>query len=285
MRMYRGLAVLAASLVVLTGCAGSTEQVAGDGYVNPPGPGRTSNGDREGGDGRGGNAGNHTLTQQSFAAAVTKAQLKQQTAHITADVSAAGAQMTMTGDVRVGDSPADYAADITMSAPSLGDGLRMVIVDQVLYLDMGEATAGKYVRLDLTDTSSPLAQMMSQVLRSADPSGSIAGMRNSITDFEKVGTERVDGVQTTQYRVEVDSRKALAAQGMADLPGVDQLPDTLTYDMWIGADDLIRRMSFAMGMTMTMTMDITQWGEPVRVTAPPPGQITKTDPFAGMPAG
>jgi hypothetical protein len=276
MKIRRSLAALAAApLLVLAGCGGdSTSDITDDRATTPASsPSSTAE-----------NAG--ALTEETFASAVTEAQLRAKTVHMSGQISASGQQMTLEGDFEAGDTVADSAMDMTMSAPSLGD-VRMVLVDEVLYLNLGQQTQGKFVKVDLSDTSSPMGQMMSQLLSSADPSASLKAMERGMTSFEQVGEEQIEGVATTKYRVEVDLQQVLAAQGMGDLPGgaTAQLPKTVTYDIWVGDDDLIRRMSFTLGAAMAMTMDLTEWGEPVDISAPPRNQISKTDPFAGMPAG
>lgn len=288
MRARRSMAALAAApLFLLAACGGGASDVVDDTGSTTAG-GYDSGGD-SGGDfgGTSGGTSGGELTAETFAAAVTDAQLQARTAHVSADVTAAGQQMTLEGDVQVGESLTDYGADLTMSSASMGDDLRMVIVDETLYLNLGQLTQGKFAKIDFGDTGSPMGQMMSQLMSSADPSASLKAMQEGLTGFEKVGTEQVDGVDTTHYRVEVDTRKVLEAQGMgdyADLAGA-QLPETLSYDLWIGDDNLMRRMSFSIGDAMSMTMNLTAWGEPVEISAPPPSQVSKRDPFAGMPTG
>jgi hypothetical protein len=278
MKIRRGLAALAAApLIIVAGCSSdSTSDLAGDPDPTSPAdsPSRTP---EQGG----------ALTQEAFFGAVTQAQLRAQTAHVSAEMSASGQRMTLEGDIKAGESRADSAMDITMSAPTLGEGLRMVLADEVMYLNLGQLTQGKFARVDLSDTSTPLGQLMAQLAGSADPSASLKAMERGITSFEATGEEQVDGVATTRYRVEVDLQEVLAAQGMANLPGAAtaQLPKTVGYDIWVGEDDLIRRMSFSLGDAMTMTMDFTEWGEPVDISAPPRNQISKSDPFAGLGSG
>lgn len=224
------------------------------------------------------------LTQETFAAAVTDAQHQAKTAHVSGSVTAAGQNVTMDGDISVGESADEYATNLTMSAPALGGALRMILVDQALYLNLGSMTHGKYAKLDLSDTNSPAGQLMSQLLAAADPAKSLVAMTEGVVSFEAVGTSQLDGVNTTQYRVQVDTAKAVSALGLGDAPssGVGALPKMLSYDIWVGDDHLMRRMSFSVGSTLSMTMDFTRWGEPVHVEAPPPGQVLKRSPFAAL---
>lgn len=272
MTIRRSLAALAAApLLILAACGGdSTSDLTGASDATSPTP-----------------SDDGALTEETFYSAVTQAQLRAQTVHMSAEMAVGGQQMTIEGDLETGDTLADSAMDMTMSAPALGEGLRIVLVDEVMYLNLGQMTQGKFAKVDLGDTSTPMGQMMSQLAGSADPSAAMKAMERGITSFEQVGKEQIDGVDTCRYNVEVDLKEVLAAQGMSDLPGAAtaQLPKTVTFDMWVGKDDLIRRMSFSLGEAMTITMNLTDWGEPVDITAPPRNQITKSDPFAGMPTG
>lgn len=82
-----------------------------------------------------------------------------------------------------------------------------------------------------------------------DPDAMLALLREQADEVTEVGTENIDGVATTHYRAVFDLEK-LAAQGAGDVPPAElqqllaQLGDPhLTYDIWIGADGLIRRLA------------------------------------------
>jgi len=302
MRFRTALAACAAAL--LAGCGGgSTDGSAARdltvGESTPYGPKQSKPTDEAGGggggkagggggkSGRGGDGGS-ALTKASFASAVTKAQLVARTAHLSGDISSGGLSVRLEGDVRVGEDPADYAMDLTMSSTGLSDGtIRMILVDEALYMNLGEATRDKFAKLDFANPSNPMEANFTRLLNSADPSASVDAMAESLRSFDEVGTETIDGVQTTQYRLEVDTAKLLTAQDLGDMAdaAAQTLPKTLRYHVWIDQDDLVRRMSFSMSSLMSMTMDITDWGEPVEISAPPPGQVTNQEPFAGMPTG
>jgi len=286
MKLRRSLAVLAAApLLMLAGCGGDSNDLVAE---TTPSSGPSAGDSTGAGTGDSGGDSGAALTQDTFASAVLKATRQAKTAHLSASISAAGQQLTMDGDVEVGDDPADYAADITLSVPSLGDALHMVLVDEVIYMNLGALTQDKFVKIE-SGRESPFGDL-SQLTASADPAAGIKALEDGVTAFEKRGTEQIDGVETTHYRVTVDTQRVLKAQGMADLyaggaGGGPQLPATLDYDLWIGSDNLLRRTQFAMGQDFTMLVDTTAWGESVNVSAPPLNQVSKADPFAGIPTG
>ena len=95
----------------------------------------------------------------------------------------------------------------------------------------------------------------------------------------EVGTDTIDGVEVRQYRVEIDVAAALAAVpqseldetlGDTGLPAVE-LPDTIGYDVWVTADNQLRRVSFATdigGRTIGMQLDMTTSNEPLGIELP-----------------
>ncbi len=216
------------------------------------------------------------LTQETFAEKVAAAQAEAGTSHMTMTVDAAGQKVTAEGDVRIGESPQDTAASLTMDTGELGS-MDLVLVDQVMYLNLGELTGGTFTKIDLTDRNSPLAAQYGSLLDQMDPSASIEQLRSALSGFEKSGDpEQIDGVEAQPYRLTVDTTELADAAGQ-QLGG---LPETLEYTMWVGPDDLVRRMtSTSVG---TVTIDYTKWGEDVSIEAPAAGQISDEDPFASM---
>lgn len=220
------------------------------------------------------------LTRANFASEVSQAQARAQTAHVEAKVNAQGQQMSIAGDMDM--SQKDLAFDLTMSGKAMGgSGARFILVDRVIYLKMpGLTQSDKYIKIDASKANDPLAKMFNQILSKLNPSQAFEAF-DAITKVERVGTQEVDGVQTTAYKVTVDTAKALKAQGMAGQIPTGQLPKTLTYDVWVDSANLVRRLRMDIpapggGAASAGTVDMTmsQWGEPVDIAAPPPGQTT-----------
>jgi hypothetical protein len=217
------------------------------------------------------------LTLASFSTTTSQAQVRAQTARIRAEIEMQGERAVLTGDMSIGESLAETSFEIEMSAPSVGDDVSLVLVDNTLYQKTGDRAGGRYLALDLADRSNPLGAFYTQLLGQADPAGIVRAFEDAIHDFCPVGTARLDGVSTTRYRVTADTRKVLGrllgADLMATLSGLGPLPQTLTYDVWIGDDNLPRRMTYAV-MGNTVVIDLTDWGEPVDIQAPPPSQVS-----------
>jgi hypothetical protein len=267
------VAVSAAALIVITGC-GSSADLSSDEDSS-----RSSDSV-----GTGDIAGDLTLA--SFSSSTSDAQVKAHSTHLEMKMGIQGQAMTMSGDLAIGKSLDDTALDMTMSAPGLGQNMSMILVDGVLYMSDGQGS-GKYFAIDLGGPSSPFGGLYQQLFEQANPAGITEAFEGAIDDFEAVGSEEIDGTTTTQYRITVDTQKVLAKTlGKDALPegSMGAMPPQLTYDIWVGDNDnLPRRIEFdAMGTSVVM--NLTDWGKPVDVQAPPPNQVTKKNPLEQLPS-
>jgi hypothetical protein len=215
------------------------------------------------------------LTQANFSQVLADSQAKAKSAHITMTLGMGGQTIKAQGDVEVGSTPADGAMAMTMDMGS-SMKLDMRLVDQVFYMNMGQMTEGKYVKLDLTDDSSPIAKQYGQIMDQMDPAKQLEQFKDALKSFEKKGEpQTIDGVKAQPYVVTVDTTKIKAFK---DLPAASasQIPDTIVYTMYVGPDDLPRRMEFELAGAKS-TMDYTKWGEPVDIKAPAAGDISDKD--------
>ncbi len=170
----------------------------------------------------------------------------------------------------------------------LGGGEMTVLVDGatgVVYLDAAALggflpdNAG-WVSIDL----GALAEQSGQALDDLqdefafDPSD-IARSLLDTDNATEIGVETIDGVEVKHYEVSVDIAAALAAVPQAELdPAIADidLPDTVTYDVWVTADNQLRRVSFATevaGQTIGMQLDMTTSDQPLGVELPADSEV------------
>lgn len=133
-------------------------------------------------------------------------------------------------------------------------------VDGKAYL----AQPPKWLELKKGGVDDSTLEMLSQVHAKPRLEAFLAGL----TAVTTKGQEDLDGETTTHYVAKVDSNKALEALGQ-DASGESQ---TLLYDIWLGDDDLIRKLSFTQGNGLA-EMRIGKWGEPVSIVAPKKSEI------------
>ena len=182
---------------------------------------------------------------------------------------------------------AKQAAAITMNVPLMGAGaatssmeLRMLYPVTYMRVESLPLPADKsWIKVDLQKAANTLGvKLPLQLGGNQSPTDALAQLRGS-KDAKKLGTDTIDGVKATHYRVKIDVDKALARatpqqrKALKELiraakrDGVDVVPTHA--DVWIGDDGLVRRFTEKLGSVGTMAMTFSDYGEPVTIEAPP----------------
>lgn len=203
-----------------------------------------------------------TLTKDEFADAVISAMTAKKTAHMVMDLGGT----TANADVRFG-TGATTAMHMDMQVG--GQKLDMIIVDSTVYLQQGAGQ--KYLKV--TKSTPGFGQLLEQ-LQNMGPDASIRAMKAGLQSVKYVGPDTVDGTEVAKYAVAVDTAKMAKASGNEAMQSqLQSLPKTVTYDVYLDADKLMRRMVMSIaGQNITMTFS--KWGEPVDIHAPPASQVT-----------
>jgi hypothetical protein len=134
-----------------------------------------------------------------------------------------------------------------------------------------------WVKVDLERALKSLGVNLANLGVGRSPAEALAQLRGS-KDTKKLGTETIDGVQTTHYRAKVSFEDALAKatpkerEGLqrlmneAKAQGIDATPSRV--DVWVGTDGLVRRMTEKLGSVGNVTMTFSDYGVPVQIEAP-----------------
>lgn len=194
------------------------------------------------------------------------------TAHLEMTVS--GAVRTRSyGVMRYGGGGSEI--DLTTELPGSGEAgqkMQLVVLRDAAYISApGFTPRGKYLRVD---KDSPRFQELAGASISMSPEQSVKAFRAGLISARKVGQETIQGVRTTRYAVKADAVRALEAQGSSAVPG---MPETITYQVWLDGQDRMRRMGLVIQATR-LQIDISDWGEPVEIAAPPRSALVKTPP-------
>ncbi|HEY1508169.1 MAG TPA: hypothetical protein VGF93_04150 [Solirubrobacteraceae bacterium] len=133
---------------------------------------------------------------------------------------------------------------------------------------------------------------------SSDPSQMLGYLRAS-GSVNKVGSDVINGVQTTHYHATIDlskvpnalpaANRASAKQAIASiekLTGLHQLP----VDTWVDSNNLVRRMRMtfaeslapAVKISTLMTIDITKYGPQPAPVLPSSDQVSDVSSLAGL---
>jgi hypothetical protein len=189
----------------------------------------------------------------------------------------------MAGDGKTG--------QLTINAPVLGS-IEERIVDGVIYMNMGDLAAGKlgdrpWVKLDLDQLNQQSGGALSGVADQAQsntPQQGLEYLQGLSGDVTKVGDDTVAGEHAVHYRASIDYAKVAAKLPDSASAVRDQLAKlgTVPADVWIDDSDRVVKMqmkidasAFSAGAgTADMTMEITDFGVPVDVQAPPADQTT-----------
>lgn len=217
------------------------------------------------------------LTQSSFFRKISDAQSGVPTSHVSMKISASGQTISAEGDVKIGKTAADTSMSMTMDVGAAGGGsLAMRLIDQSFFINLGEKTGNKFAQVNLNDTSNPIAQQFGSITEQLDPTQQLEQFNQAVSSFVKKGkAETIDGVKAQPYEIVLDTSKIASFK---DVPSdaAASIPKTLTYTMFIGPDNLLRRVA-ADVQGSTITVDYSRWGKPVDVTAPTADQITDID--------
>ena len=181
----------------------------------------------------------------------------------------------------------EYEDDgISMEASSTGaQAMEMVMLDKVLYIAGGGLPlpeGKKWFKVDMTDPDS----LFGQLGKSTDPNLMFKAMETP-KEFELLGTEEVDGVETNHYNVVMDTASYADA---LDLPAevAKFLPKEIGIEMWVDADNQPRKFhqelevpSMSGGGEPTLsTTEGTYYdfGTEVDVQAPPAAEVADNIP-------
>jgi hypothetical protein len=216
--------------------------------------------------------------------------------HIQMAMSIPGAgAINASGDMKF--AGAQSAERLTMSMPSIGD-MGLVVVDGTFYMKLPSGLAGMmggsddkpWTKVDLNgdDPTAKSLGSTADLADQSDPSEMIDKIKSAGT-ITKVTQEQLNGEQTTHYAITVDVAKMADTmtgddaekQAMSQL-GVKSMP----FDIWVNSDNLpvriITKIAYADPLgggsqQVAMTVNYTNWGQPVTITAPPADQVGSLD--------
>ncbi|MBW1604545.1 hypothetical protein JJV70_21055 [Streptomyces sp. JJ66] len=197
-----------------------------------------------------------------------------------------------------GEGMLDFASgESEMTITAEGTEIEQRVVDGVLYQklpqDQTPASGKPWVKIDLAE----LAQTQG-VNGGSQPNNPAAtaefAKAISEEDVKELGSEEIEGVNTTHYRVEID---------VAELEQGEQLRKTLgeaiPMELWLDEDGLIRRQQLELTVrppegasqsasaapdqaTVRTVMTFSDFGTDISVEAPPEGETTDMTEEAGQ---
>lgn len=179
-----------------------------------------------------------------------------------------------------------------------GGQIEQIIDGDVVYMKMPALTQqlgskAEWLRIDYTALGKELGADISSLQQQGgnDPRQLLAQLKAVSGDVEKLGTEKVRGVETTHYKTKVDLRKTPDSlppnQREAARKGIEALIELIgssSYPMeiWVDDDKLVRRSRIEYSFDVPsqdekaqfeMTMELFDFGTQVNVTPPPDDKV------------
>lgn len=222
MRLHRGLAALTVVAVLgLSACASGTDD-SGSAPSAAVDSQKTT-----------------TLTAGDFSDTVSGSMEAVTSLHMEGVTSSPAGDAAMSGDISY--------VDGTVAMRVTTEGVEVIVMDGVTYLGMG----GQFQVM--TDD----AFSVDALLESADLSAAVQEMADSISGFEVVGSEEIDGTTATHYQFDMTT---------------DGVAEPVTVHYWLDEENRPIQTRTTVG-DVTVVSTFSRFGEPVTITAPPADQI------------
>ncbi|RZT12840.1 hypothetical protein EV649_7208 [Kribbella sp. VKM Ac-2569] len=207
------------------------------------------------------------LDAASFMPAMKKGMIGKDTARLTMRMVAGGQTMTMSGVLSMN----PLAAQLDMVGAEFGGRMKMILIDDVVYLSTPDLPAGKYLKID-ANSDNPMAKELGGMLEEMSPTKIYDAFDAGLRNAQYIKTETLSGHKVDRYAVTVDVAAAMKAEGQKMPAG---MPKNIVYTIWMGsADHLMYKVVFDMqGVSATMTAD--DWGKPVSIKAPSAKNIVR----------
>ena len=190
------------------------------------------------------------------------------TGHMTMTTGFTGMSIDAEGDVDYRTDPP--AMSVSMTIPSMGGAMDMRFVDGIFYMNMGQASQNKFIKLDPADPNSTLGDI-GELTESMDPVRSFEQFAAGLEKVVYVGEEEVDGETTDHYVLTLDTTKIESLKEA----GAAGIPRELDYDIWLDDENRMRQVLIDMGTSGQIDMSVEDWGQDVEIEAPAANEIVE----------
>lgn len=178
------------------------------------------------------------------------------TVQMALEMAGAGQEIAM--DAAVAYTAGGAEIDMTFDGP--GQDFALIVVENRVFIS-DSAGGGTYKEVHASDRG--FAGLRSQA-DSMDIASEFAAWKAGLEKVEQRGEDEIDGERVCHYSLTVNTADAAEAQGE---PLPQGMPQTVTYELYLTANDLMRRATFEMG-EIDGELNATNWNEPVDIQAP-----------------
>jgi hypothetical protein len=151
-----------------------------------------------------------------------------------------------------------------------------------LFSQLGISGSKQWVKVDLAQLARQQGIDLSSLASASPTPASAMTYLRGAADVREVGTDKVQGVSTTHYKVKVDLERAAAkSTGSArrslrrviQVSGLKRLP----IDVWVDGDGYLRKLEYAQPSgsagSVRLSMELHNYGSPVTVKQPPVSSV------------
>jgi hypothetical protein len=228
---------------------------------------------------------------QAIALAATQAKQANSFATDLSIQMSGSTSVSMTGSLAMRNEPSLLAtanfSSIKANGQSMPGGMSEIVTDKTIYLKMAELQqelGGKqWLELPLSELQQSTGLNLSQLLNQVQGNNPLVQtqMLAAAKDVRTVGTQEVDGVQTTHYTGSYPLSAGLAKlpaslRGMAQQQIQKLGLQTAQFNVWIDAQHQTRKLTMTEhgnGETVNVALNVTSIGQPVNVTLPTGSQV------------
>lgn len=255
MKIHTKVAALAATLAVVLGAAGCTDDAAIKPESDTTKPAANQKPAKP----------LARLTTATFAPVTAAAYAKVKSWSGVMRISAGGQTVTAT----ITQTYRPTVTRVDLSSPQLGGAAHGILVGSVMYLKLPiPELRGKYLKLDPRRSKDPAAVLFAQLMQSADSSKSMEAMGKAIVKVKYAGHDTIGFRRVEKYDVTMNNAAVFRVLGLKLPKGA---PKTSIQSIWLGNDRLTYK-TVSGGTQVT----VTGYNSVAPITAPSARMIAKT---------
>ena len=174
-------------------------------------------------------------------------------------------------------------ANLHITAGGRSSAVHEIVSAKAAYIQApGNPTGKPWAEIPFSELGHGLGSSLSSLLQYAQNSNPAkqTQLLTASKNVHVVGTEVVDGVETTHYRGTISAATALRSLKPAVRKGLAPLLRLITgsihFDVWIDTQHVMRRLVLVeavLGEQATVTVNVTAVNQPVQITLPPASQV------------
>ena len=156
-----------------------------------------------------------------------------------------------------------------LSQAAGGQAKTLIGVGADRYLqEPGVTPAGKWLKLPASSSAPSIT------FPQLNPVAMVVRFTKGMTKLVYIGATSIGGSQVHHYQITIDQQKLLQATGQSQGSANLGTGESITEDLYLNADNTLRRVALSLpGGVGDTQVDVTGWGAPVSIQAPPASSV------------